>query len=36
MILSQMTSTATQYGGGDEYEWILVLALIVLFRIMVG
>lgn len=29
-------TTATQYGGGDEYDWILVLALIVLFRIMVG
>lgn len=29
-------TTATQYGGGDEYDMILVLALIVLFRIMVG
>ena len=30
------TASLTQYGGGDEYDLILVLALIVLFRIMVG
>ncbi len=27
-------TTATQYGGGDEYDLILVLVLVILLRII--
>jgi hypothetical protein len=31
-----MSRELAQYGGGDEYEWLLVLVLVILFRIIAG